>query len=73
MPDKDDPIYRHYLELWFEIRRLLPYHRRLLNLGDRRTPKQDRELTEIGARLVYLRQRTTRYAEVFRYEEKTGS
>lgn len=54
--------------LWFEIRRLLPRHRYLYDLGPHRSQAQARELFVVQGRLGRLRNRSKRYRDVLRDE-----
>jgi hypothetical protein len=63
-----DVLERACNRIWVEIGELLPHHRRLCALGDRRTAEESRALERIVKRLASLRRRAERYRGVMRDE-----
>jgi hypothetical protein len=63
-----DALDRACDRIWFEIRRLLPRHRRLYELGHARSRAQAKELEDLARRVQELRSLALRYRDVLRQE-----
>ncbi len=68
MAYEDDPLAKEYDRIWRELARLLPRYHRYLQMESTLSEGQHREMMLVYRRILLLRQRTQRYAEVLRDE-----